>query len=159
MQQLSYESSVVQVWQQRWFPAEWWLSVCCFLTAGKPLSSPVGAGPVWENWADWPGSLHSSSQQDQPAGEVRVTLWDQITLCLWSQPRAQATGKDLTDCNIKNHPMTKFSSGFKHHMSTEVTAFAVTNLFMSSVVRWNPVLCSWRDPACGSDRSFHFSLV
>lgn len=160
MQQLSYESSVVQVWQRRWFPAEWWLSVCCFLTAGKPRSSLVWAGPVWENWAGWPGSLHSSSQQDQP-GEMRVTLWDQRTLFFMFSTQSTGHWERFDRLTLKNHHVSSiimFLSGFKHHMSTEVTAFAVSNLFMSSVVRWHPVLCPWRNPACGSDGSFHFFL-
>lgn len=76
-------------------------------------------------------------------------------------PEHRPLGKIWPTVTLKNHHVSSiimFLSGFKHHMSTEVTAFAVSNLFMSSVVRWHPVLCPWRNPACGSDGSFHFFL-
>lgn len=74
MQQFFFAFSFSPVWQQNWSPPEWWLSLCCFLTAGRPLNSPVWAQPVGKNCADWSGSPDSSSQTDTPEGEIQITI-------------------------------------------------------------------------------------
>lgn len=74
MQQFCFAFSFLQVWQQHWSPPEWWLLFCCFLTAGRPLNSPVWAQVVGENCADWSESLDFSSQPDRPEGEVQNTI-------------------------------------------------------------------------------------